>query len=322
MPGLVYIDTNSSTIMLTDAKYFDCPAQYKKLRIRTGTGVSETIGYPLTSDTSASQYSPVAIMYTNNTVCYIGTYSTGSSSASGSYTYIAQSGYEKVLTRTEAVTERRTGNGQYTYQVSGTQQYSHHTEGTAGESYYSRSGVVDAVTKRYAHSGNRREVLGYGYGTVVKSNQQWPYTDYDKIDMAAWRYSYGKYARSGETVNNGAWGADKNHGESMTNRCTDNYHGGGQGNAENYTYADYVTLYSKTRAGATYRIDGYTSVAGTTRTIYSTSTTYATITSQTQGVYTATLYYSSYYSSRYTQRTSSSSRSGGEGWTHSNINII
>ena len=322
MPGLVYIDTNSNSIMLTDAKYFDCPAQYKKLKIRTGTNVSDTIGYPLTTDTSASNYSPIAIMYTNSSVCYIGTYSIGSSSASGTYSYIVQSGYERVVTRVEAVTERRTGSGQYTYQESYTQQYSHHTEGTASESYYSRSGSLYAETDRHSHSGNERKVVGYGYGTVVASIQQWPYSDYDNVLMGQWRYSYGKYTKSGSTVNDGSWGAIKNAGASRTARVTQNYHGGGDQNYENYTYEEYITLYSRTRAGATYAVDGYVSVPGRTSTVYSTTTIYEVKTSYTEGVYTATLYYNSYYSSRYTQRTSSSSRSGGEAWTHSNINVL
>lgn len=105
MAGFAYVAKDLSTRMMNSQKFFDCPDQYKKLRIRTGTEPSATIGYGLTTDTTASGSSP-AILYTNNKVCYLGTYSTGSSSSSGTGTYIADSGYKTITTKTVYLTEQ------------------------------------------------------------------------------------------------------------------------------------------------------------------------------------------------------------------------
>lgn len=324
MPGLVYIDTNSSTVMLTHENYFNCPDQYKKLRIRTGTAnVSDTIGYPLTSDTTASGYSPLAILYTNNKVCYIATYSTGSSSASGKYTYTITSGYEQYTTGRTARTERRTGQGEITWEEQSTSQYSHHTEGTPGESYYSSSGSRTIKVSNYAQGGEQRNYYAKGYNVVTwVRNSQTPFPYKNTTVNGAWVSREGKWTKA-------QYISDKNSVKGNTGYST-TLHGSGSYDGRDIDGDDYNSAvwdyYITTRE------DRYTTSESTTggyftkpaqvQTIYSISTVTYKRTSYTEGVYITTTGWDYGYSSRYTERTSTSSNDAGQSWTHSNINIV
>ena len=324
MGGIIYINKSNQTVSLTDTKYFNCPAQYKKLRVRTGTNVNDTIGYGLTTDITASGYSPLVVKYTNGSNCFIGTYSTGSSSASGTYRYTVESGYVQYVTGQTALTEQRTGQGEETtWEESGTRQ---DFDSVSTGSYYSIKRTWDVRTSySYAYGYSKREgnkehrdnphyggtFMGYGWGGTTynknssskePSGQQ--YTVYNTSALALSGYA-------STSLTSGASGL-RVYSEVEANPGIDtlNY----------YKYSDVCTTYTSFRKEYGSTIEGRTT---TSKTVYKTVTTYTTKTSQLPpGVYTVTTGWRYGYGYSYTERTSTSSNSDGQRWTHSNINVL
>ena len=318
MPGLVYIDTNSSTVMLTHEIYFNCPDQYKKLRIRTGTAnVSDTIGYPLTSDTSASGYSPLAILYTNNKVCYIATYSTGSSSASGTYKYTIQSGYEQYTTGRTARTVQRAGQQTDEYYVTSTEQYKHHDNIVPGETYYSASNEYYTTSKKTWFADEvSREWTTEGYDPISHTRKSLYSSEYYTQRHGGNRT--GKYASSwrSESIKNNNpadLGVESSYSQVMDYKGYTHSRVYRTAGLHKYTQARYTTIT---------RVDGYVSIPGQTIPVYSVKTVTETKTTYYEGVTTVTTGWDYGYSSRYTEKTSTSSNDAGDSWTHSNINIL
>lgn len=320
MGGIIYINKSNQTVSLTDTKYFNCPAQYKKLRVRTGTNVNDTIGYGLTTDITASGYSPLVVKYTNGSNCFIGTYSTGSSSASGTYRYTVESGYVQYVTGQTALTEQRTGQGEETtWEESGTRQ---DFDSVSTGSYYSIKRTWDGKTSYSGVAGYSKKegvkqsidnphygntFMGYPWGTKNNSVKEPTGRTYTNYNTSANRLE-------GFASNESGGRSTGTHIYSVVEAdpIEDNYN--------YYKYSDICTTNSSWKRSYGSTIEGRTT---TSRTVYKTVTTYTTKTSQLPpGVYTVTTGWRYGYGYSYTERTSTSSNSDGQRWTHSNINVL
>lgn len=152
MAGFAYVAKDLTTRMMTSQCLFDCPDQYKKLRIRTGTEPTATIGYGLTTDTTASVSSP-AIMYTNNKICYLGTYSTERKEDHSTYPVIVDWGYTPVPTKTIPIVERRHSDGWVDVEVDTTVNTT--TRYETHPAYYSQKSLYTYRTTTYRSSFNK-----------------------------------------------------------------------------------------------------------------------------------------------------------------------
>lgn len=312
MAGFAYVAKDLTTRMMTSQCLFDCPDQYKKLRIRTGTEPTATIGYGLTTDTTASVSSP-AIMYTNNKICYLGTYSTGSSSASGTYPVTIESGYQQIQTGATARTEQRTGDGIIEYEESGTKEYLDHYD-TFPAYYSNRAEYVTKVTMYRSSKGGQRE--GYVATAQDRDNViKKPFNEKDDPEVPYVTPTVGSYTKGGTISRTKEVGTKYGAGRSATEFVTDD-----QGASVVHYYTEYCDTYKQTSKSFETVVFGY--VASRQVPVYSVTTTYTTRQSETHGVYTVTTGWDYGYEYRYTERTTYSTNSGGQAWTHSNINVI
>ena len=312
MAGFAYVAKDLSTRMMTSQNLFECPDQYKKLRIRTGTGPAETIGYGLTTDTTASGFSP-AIMYTNNKICYLGTYSTERREDHSTYKVIIESGYVRVETGRTAKTEQRTGDGYIDYEESGTEEYIHHYN--TSPSYYSNYAeyVTRATMYRSSNGGQRNGnvVTAVDNDKVIKK----PFDVHDDTEIPYINPRVGTYTKGGIISQTAEVGNKYAAGKSETEYVTDY-----QGASVVHYYTESCDTYKKTSKSWLTSVWGY--VASGQTPVYSTKTTYTTKQSETHGVYITTTGWDVGYDYRYTERTSEGVHHDAYTVTYSNINVV
>lgn len=326
MPGIVYIDKSSNTISLTNNLY-NCPTQNKKLIIRTGLQNNATIGYGLTLDATASRYSPLALRYTNSKVCFIGTYSTGSSTYESTYAYTADAGYYTATTKTIPITERRTVTGtdssESSWQESGTEQYTHHYDTSPAyfKSIYWNTLVYYSYISGYLSQGadvlynvdNPQAEYGQTFDRITlptdstSSISLSTTTKFITTELYPYTYSYGDKS----TISRGT-------------KVTETYKH--DPNKDGYNIAS--RLYYATSSGIR-ESEYYTRLSGRVESgqtaVTSVSSTYTTLTTtiqiQTESYYTETVG-SNYETTRYyTERIATATDTKTSYWTDSNINV-
>lgn len=323
MPGIVYIDSNNNTRSLTSDILFNCPTANKKLIIRTGLQNNATIGYGLTLDATASGYSPLAIRYTNNRVCYIGTYSTGSSTYDYSYAYIVDSGYYTVTTRTSPIVEQRksTWNTYSTtsHQESGTVAYTDHYN--TSPAYWKSISWITSVYRSFS-SGK------YRTGNDVLYNEANPNyrIDYDRMTIPN-NYTTSTLVRTTGSYTE-TWELKYQYGGKSTvskgTKVTETYYH--DPNKEGYNIASrtYNATSECVRESDYYTIHGGKVESGQTA-VTSVSSTYQTITDtqyyDTYSYYYVTIGTSNETARYYSERTAQGWANTTTSWTHSNINV-
>ena len=87
MAGIAY-RYSGSVRSLTGAAYTNPTAGTYRLNVRTGSGSNDTMKFGLTTNTSASAYSPKLLI--NGNVCYIGRTEGGTASSSRSSSYVSE----------------------------------------------------------------------------------------------------------------------------------------------------------------------------------------------------------------------------------------
>ena len=323
MPGIVYVDKSNVTRSLTSDILFNCPVQNKKLIIRTGLQNNATLGYGLTLDATASGYSPLAVRYTNNKVCYIGTYSTGSSTYNYSYAYIVDSGYYTVTTRTVPIVEYRRStwntSSSSTRQVSGTEAYTAYYN--TSPAYYKSVSWITSIYRSF-YSG------GYKVGNDVLYNEQNPNyrivydrmtipSNYDEEQRA---YTTGKFVTN-KTYNASYIGVSTvSKGTKVTETL---YH---DPNKDGYNIASRTYNATSHCVRETWKFTRYGGYVESGQTaVTSISNTYSTATDVNyyvaESYYYTTVGYNYETARYYSERTAQGWAVGTNNWTHSNINV-
>ena len=148
MGGIAVKKGNAST-SYTGTKYqFD--AGVKHLYIRTSTGANDVISYPLTTETSASQYCSLAFKVGNST-CYLASRASGDQATAGYFNNNITTASQQLSVQV-GITQGMNPNGNYAY------------TSTTFSTYYTRYSITNQNGSTYTAS------IPYNNYGVTKSN--------------------------------------------------------------------------------------------------------------------------------------------------------